>query len=75
MVSLLPNSPHLDMSPALFKSLSSPTEADNAVALGKTRTKQYSLLKNHLNDCHLDDKAMCVPLQGDAFVFRLRCRH
>ncbi|KIK54180.1 hypothetical protein GYMLUDRAFT_48977 [Collybiopsis luxurians FD-317 M1] len=51
-VSLLPNPSHL--------------EAVNAVALGKTRAKQYSLLKTHPDDCQLGDKVMCVQLHGDA---------
>ncbi|KAJ3786016.1 Transketolase, pyrimidine binding domain-containing protein [Lentinula aff. detonsa] len=50
--SLLPNPSHL--------------EAVNAVALGKTRAKQYSLLKTHPDDCQLGDKVMCVQLHGDA---------
>ncbi|KAJ7784423.1 thiamine diphosphate-binding protein [Mycena metata] len=51
-VSLLPNPSHL--------------EAVNPVALGKTRAKQYSLLKTSPEDCDLGDKAMCVQLHGDA---------
>ncbi|KAF5390875.1 hypothetical protein D9757_004440 [Collybiopsis confluens] len=51
-VSLLPNPSHL--------------EAVNAVALGKTRAKQYSLLKTHPDDCQLGDMVMCVQLHGDA---------
>lgn len=44
----------------------------NAVALGKTRAKQYSLLKNLSSgeyseeECALGDKVMCVQLHGDA---------
>lgn len=51
-VSLLPNPSHL--------------EAINPVALGKTRAKQYSLLKTSPADCTLGDKVMCVQLHGDA---------
>ncbi|KAJ7134754.1 dehydrogenase E1 and transketolase domain-containing protein 1 [Mycena epipterygia] len=51
-VSLLPNPSHL--------------EAVNPVALGKTRAKQYSLLKTSPEDCNLGDKVMCVQLHGDA---------
>lgn len=42
------------------------SEAVNAVALGKTRAKQYALLKTHPDDCQLGDKVMCVQLHGDA---------
>ncbi|KJA23080.1 hypothetical protein HYPSUDRAFT_40201 [Hypholoma sublateritium FD-334 SS-4] len=51
-VSLLPNPSHL--------------EAVNPVAMGKTRAKQYSLLKTSPDDCKLGDKAMCVQIHGDA---------
>ncbi|KAF9445181.1 2-oxoglutarate dehydrogenase, E1 component [Macrolepiota fuliginosa MF-IS2] len=51
-VSLLPNPSHL--------------EAANPVALGKTRAKQFSLLKTSPQDCQLGDKVMCVQLHGDA---------
>ncbi|KAJ7695948.1 dehydrogenase E1 and transketolase domain-containing protein 1 [Mycena rosella] len=51
-VSLLPNPSHL--------------EAVNPVALGKTRAKQYSLLKTSPEDCDLGDKVMCIQLHGDA---------
>ncbi|KAF9652772.1 2-oxoglutarate dehydrogenase, E1 component [Thelephora ganbajun] len=51
-VSFLPNPSHL--------------EAVNPVALGKTRAKQYSLLKTSPDDCKLGDKVMCVQLHGDA---------
>ncbi|KAJ7644236.1 Transketolase, pyrimidine binding domain-containing protein [Roridomyces roridus] len=51
-VSLLPNPSHL--------------EAVNPIALGKTRAKQYSLLKTSPEDCNLGDKVMCVQLHGDA---------
>ncbi|KAH9478201.1 putative 2-oxoglutarate dehydrogenase E1 component DHKTD1, mitochondrial [Psilocybe cubensis] len=51
-VSLLPNPSHL--------------EAVNSVAMGKTRAKQYSLLKTSPDDCKLGDKVMCVQLHGDA---------
>ncbi|KAI0039089.1 dehydrogenase E1 and transketolase domain-containing protein 1 [Auriscalpium vulgare] len=51
-VSLLPNPSHL--------------EAVNPVALGKTRAKQYSLLKTSPADCRLGDRAMCVQMHGDA---------
>ncbi|KAK7041441.1 hypothetical protein VNI00_009307 [Paramarasmius palmivorus] len=51
-VSLLPNPSHL--------------EAANAIALGKTRAKQYSLLKTSPDTCQLGDKVMCVQLHGDA---------
>jgi 2-oxoglutarate dehydrogenase complex dehydrogenase (E1) component-like enzyme len=36
------------------------------VALGKTRAKQYYLLKTSPKDCKLGDKVMCVQLHGDA---------
>ncbi|KAG6864116.1 hypothetical protein C0991_012381, partial [Blastosporella zonata] len=51
-VSLLPNPSHL--------------EAVNPIALGKTRAKQYALLKTSPKDCELGDKVMCVQLHGDA---------
>ncbi|KAF8914757.1 dehydrogenase E1 and transketolase domain-containing protein 1 [Mucidula mucida] len=51
-VSLLPNPSHL--------------EAVAGVALGKTRAKQYSLLKTSPDDCMLGDRVMCVQLHGDA---------
>ncbi|KAI0029023.1 dehydrogenase E1 and transketolase domain-containing protein 1 [Vararia minispora EC-137] len=51
-VSLQPNPSHL--------------EAVNPVAMGKTRAKQYSLLKTSPDDCRLGDRAMCVQLHGDA---------
>ncbi|EPQ50911.1 2-oxoglutarate dehydrogenase, E1 component [Gloeophyllum trabeum ATCC 11539] len=51
-VSLLPNPSHL--------------EAVNPVALGKTRAKQYALLKTSPEDCMLGDRVMCVQLHGDA---------
>ncbi|KZT24824.1 dehydrogenase E1 and transketolase domain-containing protein 1 [Neolentinus lepideus HHB14362 ss-1] len=51
-VTLLPNPSHL--------------EAVNPVALGKTRAKQYSLLKTSPGDCMLGDRVMCVQLHGDA---------
>jgi probable 2-oxoglutarate dehydrogenase E1 component DHKTD1 len=41
-------------------------EAINPVALGKTRAKQYALLKTSPKDCKLGDKVMCVQLHGDA---------
>jgi probable 2-oxoglutarate dehydrogenase E1 component DHKTD1 len=41
-------------------------EAVNTVALGKTRAKQYSLLKTSPSNCELGDKVMCVQLHGDA---------
>ncbi|TFK38288.1 Transketolase, pyrimidine binding domain-containing protein [Crucibulum laeve] len=52
-VSLQPNPSHL-------------AEAANPVALGKTRAKQYALLRSHPEDCNLGDKVMCVQLHGDA---------
>lgn len=51
-ISLLPNPSHL--------------EAVDPVAMGKTRAKQYSLLKTSPEDCQLGDKVMCVQLHGDA---------
>ncbi|KAF7314353.1 2-oxoglutarate dehydrogenase E1 component mitochondrial [Mycena kentingensis (nom. inval.)] len=51
-VGLLPNPSHL--------------EAVNPIALGKTRAKQYALLKTSPDDCSLGDKVMCVQLHGDA---------
>ncbi|KAG6895928.1 hypothetical protein C0992_011505, partial [Termitomyces sp. T32_za158] len=41
-------------------------EAVNPIALGKTRAKQYALLKPSSADCELGDKVMCVELHGDA---------
>ncbi|KDQ09592.1 hypothetical protein BOTBODRAFT_116863 [Botryobasidium botryosum FD-172 SS1] len=41
-------------------------EAINPVALGKTRAKQYSLLKGADPDCTLGDRVMCVQMHGDA---------
>jgi hypothetical protein len=41
-------------------------EAVNPVALGKTRAKQYALLKTSPEDCQLGDKVMCVQIHGDA---------
>ncbi|KAG9009165.1 hypothetical protein FRB90_008510, partial [Tulasnella sp. 427] len=51
-VSLLQNPSHL--------------EAVNPVALGKTRAKQYSMIRDSSPDCALGDKVMCVQLHGDA---------
>lgn len=51
-VSLLQNPSHL--------------EAVNPVALGKTRAKQQSLIKDADPDCSLGDKVMCVQMHGDA---------
>ncbi|KAJ3558642.1 hypothetical protein NM688_g804 [Phlebia brevispora] len=56
-VTLLPNPSHL--------------EAVNPVALGKTRAKQFSLLKTlsaeeRLDGCVPGDRVMCVQLHGDA---------
>ncbi|OBZ67945.1 putative 2-oxoglutarate dehydrogenase E1 component DHKTD1, mitochondrial [Grifola frondosa] len=55
-VTLLPNPSHL--------------EAVNPVVLGKTRAKQFSLLKTLLRegeiDCRPGDKVLCVQLHGDA---------
>ncbi|KAI0754007.1 dehydrogenase E1 and transketolase domain-containing protein 1 [Daedaleopsis nitida] len=55
-VSLLPNPSHL--------------EAINPVALGKTRAKQFALLKTLAQagetDCRPGDRVMCVQLHGDA---------
>ena len=45
---------------------SPPTEAVNPVAMGKTRAKQYSLIKEADPSCELGDKVMCVQLHGDA---------
>jgi probable 2-oxoglutarate dehydrogenase E1 component DHKTD1 len=42
------------------------TEAVNPIALGKTRAKQFSLLKTSPKDCQLGDRVMCVQLHGDA---------
>jgi probable 2-oxoglutarate dehydrogenase E1 component DHKTD1 len=38
----------------------------NPIALGKTRAKQYALLKTSPADCKLGDRVMCVQLHGDA---------
>ena len=55
-VSLLPNPSHL--------------EAVNPVALGKTRAKQFALLKTleraGETGCRPGDRVMCVQLHGDA---------
>lgn len=54
-VSVLPNPSHL--------------EAVNPIALGKTRAKQFSLLKTLTvdpADCFPGDKVMCVQLHGDS---------
>lgn len=55
-VSLLPNPSHL--------------EAVNPVALGKTRAKQFALLKALQRagdtECKPGDRVMCVQLHGDA---------
>jgi probable 2-oxoglutarate dehydrogenase E1 component DHKTD1 len=69
-ISLLPNPSHLgafftlacEVELANFFIL----EAVNPVALGKTRAKQFSLLKTSPEDCQLGDKVMCVQLHGDA---------
>jgi probable 2-oxoglutarate dehydrogenase E1 component DHKTD1 len=34
--------------------------------MGKTRAKQFSLLKTSPASCQLGDRAMCVQLHGDA---------
>ena len=72
-VSLLPNPSHLGTLSATFfttkylkRRLKKSTEAINPVALGKTRAKQYALLKNSTEDCKLGDRVMCVQLHGDA---------
>lgn len=69
-VSLLPNPSHLGAlnwsGPCLSLILCAYSEAVNPIALGKTRAKQYSLLKTSPDDCKLGDKAMCVQLHGDA---------
>ena len=36
------------------------------VALGKTRAKQFAMLKDADPGCKLGDKVMCVQLHGDA---------
>lgn len=56
-MSLLPNPSHL--------------EAVNPVALGKTRAKQFALLKtlfatDGLDGCVPGDRVMCVQMHGDA---------
>lgn len=38
----------------------------NPVALGKTRAKQQSLIKDADPDCSLGDKVLCVQMHGDA---------
>ena len=68
-VSLLPNPSHLGEFSAFFIKIQlkpSLVEAINPVALGKTRAKQYALLKNSPKDCKLGDRVMCVQLHGDA---------
>ena len=52
---MLPNPSHL--------------EAINPVALGKTRAKQFSMLKTlseEPGNCFPGDKVMCLQLHGDA---------
>ena len=51
-ITLLPNPSHL--------------EAVNPVALGKTRAKQFALIKEAEEGCMLGDKVMCVQMHGDA---------
>ncbi|KAH8085477.1 dehydrogenase E1 and transketolase domain-containing protein 1 [Cristinia sonorae] len=54
-VSMLPNPSHL--------------EAVNPVALGKTRAKQFAMMKTlseEPGDCFPGDKVMCLQLHGDA---------
>ncbi|KAF8069209.1 dehydrogenase E1 and transketolase domain-containing protein 1 [Lyophyllum atratum] len=58
-VSMLPNPSHLGKPPPHQKAV-------NPVALGKTRAKQYALLKTSPEDCELGDRVMCVQLHGDA---------
>lgn len=41
-------------------------EAVDPVALGKTRAKQFALIKEADPECKLGDKVMCVQLHGDA---------
>lgn len=73
-VSLLPNPSHLGtpLSLSLFTKTENilmtmiKKEAVNPVALGKTRAKQFSLLKTSPKDCQLGDRVMCVQLHGDA---------
>ena len=47
-------------------SLTAIAEAVDPVALGNTRAKQFSLIKDASPDCKLGDKVMCVQLHGDA---------
>ncbi|KAJ7069682.1 Transketolase, pyrimidine binding domain-containing protein [Mycena amicta] len=49
-----------------FLGLNLSSEAVNPVAMGKTRAKQYALLKTSPDNCSLGDKVMCVQLHGDA---------
>lgn len=76
-ISLLPNPSHLGTNPScplflqaihnffsvLYMNM---VETANAIALGKTRAKQFSLLKTSPKDCQLGDRVMCVQLHGDA---------
>lgn len=41
-------------------------EAIDPVVLGKTRAKQFSLIKDANPNCKLGDKVMCVQIHGDA---------
>ena len=72
-VSLLPNPSHLGKSSFAFSRYKDlnlawklPEAIGNPVALGKTRAKQYALLKDSPADCKLGDWVMCVQLHGDA---------
>lgn len=71
-ISLLPNPSHLGESLSFlgsstcFSRFFVLAEAVDPVAMGKTRAKQYSLLKTSPEDCQLGDKVMCVQLHGDA---------
>jgi probable 2-oxoglutarate dehydrogenase E1 component DHKTD1 len=46
--------------------INQPSEAVNPVSMGKTRPKQFSLLKTSPANCQLGDRAMCIQLHGDA---------
>jgi len=69
-ISLQPNPSHLGLFLGIFSNYEAQnpsfSEAVNPIALGKTRAKQYALLKKSPEDCQLGDKVMCVQVHGDA---------
>ncbi|KAF8957827.1 Transketolase, pyrimidine binding domain-containing protein [Flammula alnicola] len=61
---------HLVSSPSLsYPGATHPVKVSllpNPSHLGKTRAKQYALLKTSPEDCKLGDRVMCVQIHGDA---------